>query len=87
MNYTVVWVRSAEAMLAHLWNTAPDRNAAARASNTIDNLLGCNPMEVGESRSDPYRMLIVPPLAVHYKVSEDDRLVQVLRVWVVKAKP
>jgi hypothetical protein len=74
-------------MLAHLWNTASDRNAIAQASNTIDRLLGQDPLAVGESRSGPVRVLIEPPLVVQYKVSEDDRLVEVLRVWLVPPHP
>jgi hypothetical protein len=81
MKFTVVWKPSAEAMLAHLWNTAPDRNAVARASDVIDALLGRDPLDVGEGRSDTMRVLIVPPLAVHFDVLEADCLVRVVKVW------
>jgi hypothetical protein len=81
MNFTVVWKPSAEAMLAHLWNTAPDQNAVARASDLIDDLLRRDPLRVGEQRSDQLRILIVPPLAVHYEVLEDDCIVRVVKVW------
>ena len=83
MNFTVVWVPSAEARLADLWNTAPDQQAVADAANLIDSLLGRDPLNQGESRSGSFRVLIVPPLAVHYQVLEPDRLVRVLRVWSV----
>jgi hypothetical protein len=83
MNYTVTYKPSALAMLADLWNNAADRNAVAQAANAIDRLLGRDPLGVGESRSGPFRVLFEPPLGVHYRVSEDDRLVEVLKVWLV----
>jgi hypothetical protein len=36
MIYTVVWLPTAEAELARLWNTAADRNAVASAADRID---------------------------------------------------
>jgi hypothetical protein len=81
MKYTVVWKPSAETMLAHLWNTAADRNAVAQAADTIDALLGRDPLREGESRADTMRVLFAPPLAVHYEVLEDDCLVRVVKVW------
>jgi hypothetical protein len=83
MTFTVVWKPSAEAMLAHLWSTAPDRSAVQRAADAIDAHLRRNPLAVGESRGVFFRLLVVGPLAVHYGVSEDDRLVHVLKVWQV----
>jgi plasmid stabilization system protein ParE len=81
MKFTVVWKPSAQAMLAHLWSTASDRSAVARAADAIDVLLRRNPLDVGEERSENKRILIVPPLAVHYRVLEADCLVRVLKVW------
>jgi hypothetical protein len=83
MNFTVVYKPSAEAMLAHLWNTASDRGAVARSANHIDALLRRDPLSQGESRSGDVRVLFVPPLAVHFKVREPDRIVEVLKVWLV----
>jgi hypothetical protein len=84
MKYTVVWKPSAEAMLAHLWNTATDRHAVTRAANQIDLWLQRDPLSQGESRSGSVRVLVVPPLAVHFQVLELDRLVQVLKVWRIR---
>jgi hypothetical protein len=81
MNFTVVWKPSAEAMLAHLWNTATDRGAVARAANQIDTLLARDPLSQGESRSGSLRITFVRPLAVHFKVLQQQRVVQVLKVW------
>jgi hypothetical protein len=81
MIFTVVWILTAEGRLARIWNTAPHRNAVAQAADQIDALLKRDPLGVGESRFGSVRVLHVPPLAVHYDVSEMDRLVRVLRVW------
>jgi hypothetical protein len=81
MTWTVVWDPSAEARLIHLWMTAPDRAAVTRAADEIDARLRRDPLNEGESRSGPYRVLFVRPLGVYYKVSEPDRLVEVLQVW------
>jgi hypothetical protein len=43
MKYTVLWVRRAEAKLAHIWNKAVDRTKVARAANAIDADLRANP--------------------------------------------
>jgi hypothetical protein len=39
MNYTVVWVPSAEQELAALWMAAADRDAVTRAAHEIDQQL------------------------------------------------
>jgi plasmid stabilization system protein ParE len=84
MIFTVVWIPKAEAMLARIWNAAKDRAAVAEAADRIDALLKRDPLTVGESRSGSLRVLYSLPLAVHYEVSEMDRLVRVLRVWRVR---
>jgi plasmid stabilization system protein ParE len=81
MKYTVVWRPNAEQDLATIWNAAADRNAVAAASNRIDYLLARNPHGVGESRSGNKRLLIVGPLAVVYRVQDQDCLVTVAAVW------
>jgi len=81
MIFTVVWIPKAEAMLARIWNAAKDRAAVGKAADRIDALLKRNPLAVGESRSGAIRVLHESPLAVHYEVSELDRLVRVLKVW------
>lgn len=80
MNYTVVFVPSAEGQLAAIWTASGNRNAVTRAADRIDQLLGMDPAGVGESRDDRFRVLIELPLTVYYEVHEADRRVQVLRV-------
>ncbi len=82
MNYTVLWRRFAENLLADLWRTAPDRNAVAAAADRIDQLLQRDPLDLGESRDEEsLRILCEPPLAVDYEVDVENRVVSVLRVW------
>jgi len=83
MSHTVVWKPAAEDELAQFWADAADRAAVADAANEIDRLLRASPHDQGESRSDSMRVMFVHPLGVFFHVSEEDRLVSVLRVWCV----
>ncbi len=83
MKYTVVWTPKAQRDLATIWTTAADRNAVSAATNRIDYLLARNPHGVGESRSAFARLLIVRPLAVLYRVQDQDCLVTVGAVWTI----
>ena len=80
MNYTVVWKALAEEQLAELWLASEDRNAVSRTAMELEEQLRQRPFEVGESRDGATRVAMLPPLAVHYDVFEDDRLVVVLSV-------
>lgn len=82
MSYTVLWLPTAEAALARLW----ERNLSARAEITgaafqIDKTLHSEPVEAGESRPDNLRILLVPPLGASFRVSADNRMVWVGEVW------
>lgn len=81
MRYTVVWTRIAEEDLALLWTSARNRSAITEAANRIDRMLAQNPNNCGESREQGRRIVLVAPLAVTFRVSDDDRMVRVLRVW------
>ena len=80
MNFTVTWVPDAEAELAELWMAAPERERIRLAADQIEKQLRGNPQSIGESRSGGRRILIVPPLAVTYRVLPEDRIVQVVNV-------
>jgi hypothetical protein len=81
MNYTVTWRPSAEQQLAQLWLNAPDRAAVTAAASRIETLLRTHPGLRGESRSGGTRVLFEPPLAVLFQVRDQDRCVDVLKVW------
>lgn len=79
MRWTVVWKASAQDDLAELWLTSPDRQAVQAAADSIDRELASNADQKGEY-FDPYRLFVMSPLAVAYKVNHDDRLVTVVQV-------
>jgi plasmid stabilization system protein ParE len=83
MNYTVVCKPDAEALLADIWMRAPDRAAVSRAAHAIEQLLGRAPHDQGESREEGFRVCFEPPLGVTYYVSEDDRRVEIIRIWAI----
>jgi len=80
MNYTVVWLPSAENDLATLWVQADDRSAVSTAADAMDEALRRDPLSLGESRSENSRIFIDPPLALLFDVSEADQRVT---VWAV----
>ena len=81
MSYTVVWHAEAEDELAQIWLEYAPQSSITSAANRIDELLRAQPTEVGESRPNDRRILLVPPLGVTYRVRQPDRFVHVLRVW------
>ena len=81
MKWTVVWANQALAQLTSLWLDAPDRTEITKASSQIDVLLCNRPLEVGEERTPPERVLFIKPLALLYDVVEEDCLVTVYAVW------
>lgn len=81
MKFTVTWSKDAESELAKLWFAATDRLAIAEASDRIDNVLRWHADTAGEERSLTRRIFFVPPLAVEYRISMDDRLATVFDIW------
>ena len=75
MTYTVVWDPAVEQDLAHLWISAPDRQALSAAADQIDQLLRTDPEQQGESRPEG-RVLLIAPLGVLFHVLEQDRIVR-----------
>lgn len=79
MIFTVTWHPDAEDELARIWMAAPDRHAVTEAANRIERLLRHDPERQGEDYHGR-RLLFEAPLAVVFRVSPDDRLVQVVQV-------
>jgi hypothetical protein len=84
MIFTVVWTPSCQNDLATIWVNALDRAAVAAAADWIDATLHVDPYSDSESRSDPTRVMIVPPLGIAFDVSEPDCLVTVWAVWEIQ---
>jgi len=87
MKYTVLWSATAEQSLAKMWADHRIRADVATAANAIDSRLRANPEEAGESREHTWRILLVPPLGVKFRVLSDDRTVQVMYVWQFTTPP
>jgi plasmid stabilization system protein ParE len=81
MKYTVVWRPAAEDDLAAIWLAAEDRKSVTHAARQADELLRNDPLDQGESRSGPIRILFVPPLGIEFEAVERDRRVHILTVW------
>lgn len=81
MKYSVLWLPAAEQDLAACWLDPATRTMVAEAASQIDRLLQYAPQNQGESRADNLRVFFVAPLAVLFRVKEDDRLVEVVHVW------
>ena len=84
MKYTVVWKPEAERRLAELWMEADDPESLADAANLIERELAVAPATVGEQRIGSIRVVIVPPLGMHFRVNSEDCQVLVLAVWAVE---
>ena len=87
MVWTVVWLPDAESELAELWLASTDRERTTLAADQIEKQLRHNPDSAGESRAAGRRILIVPPLAVIYRILFDDRIVQVSNVREIGVAP
>jgi hypothetical protein len=83
MKYTVVWKPEAERRLAELWMASDDPERFADAANLIERELAHSPESVGEQRIGSIRVVVVPPVGVHFRVNSGDRQVLVLTVWSV----
>lgn len=80
MKYTVVWPAEVEQKLTQMWLAGRDRQAISEATDRIEQVLGSDPINVGESRAGNFRILVEDPLAVIYSVSPKDCLVNVVEV-------
>jgi len=80
MKYTVVNAPVADEQLADIWLNAMHRQDVADAFNSIESSLKRDAHLQGREHPNGWRVLIVPPLAVTFRVSVEDRLVRILSV-------
>jgi hypothetical protein len=80
MNWEVFWQAMAEQRLADLWLNSPNRQEITEAADEIDRLLRRDPLNQGESRDPPQRILFVASLCVLYRVDEAAHAVYVMLV-------
>jgi hypothetical protein len=81
MKFTVVTSPVADHQLAKIWLDAIDRQAVTDAFDRIERLLKHNASQQGKEHPSGWRGLILPPLAVTFRVSEEDRLVRIMSVY------
>jgi hypothetical protein len=86
MKWTVTWVPPAETELAALWLDGNIRGAVTEAARRIERALRSDPANQGESREGDFRVMFETPLGVSFRVLPDERLVQVLDVWLTIPK-
>ena len=84
MKFTVNWTPDAEAQLTRIWLAARDRATLTAATHAIEQNLGTDPANAGESRDPGRRITIEMPLAVIFRVDETPYTVRILRVWRVR---
>jgi hypothetical protein len=78
--FTVIWDASAERRLTQLWTDNPAiRGEITAAADSVESTLAYEPASIGV----PYglsRYVVQPPLAILFRVVEEDRQVRVLYV-------
>jgi hypothetical protein len=65
---------------------ADDPQRLADAANLIERELAIAPASVGEQRVGSIRVVVVPPIGMHFRVNSEDRQVLVLTVWSVDSR-
>ena len=87
MKFSVGWDENATHDIDLGWNAAhPElREGIAAALEVIEQLLRDHPLEVGESRGEEVvRVVIKPPLTVHFRVIASSRFVRVFAARVFR---
>jgi hypothetical protein len=80
MIYSVEWTEDTLAVLAVLWMQASDRQAVTAAQAAIDRLLATDPHGAASAVSEGLYALEVPPLKVHFEISQAQNAVTVVSV-------
>ncbi|WP_439622981.1 hypothetical protein [Gemmata sp.] len=83
MNWTVIWLDTADAELMRWYvdaRTTGHAEAYTRATAQIERLLESDPAAAGESRSNHSRVIVELPLTVEFEVHADHRTAVVTRV-------
>lgn len=78
--YTVAWWASARDELAELWIQGPDRGLIASAADEIDRELRVHADVLAERSSEEPYFINVAMLRAYFRISQMDRLVEVIKV-------
>jgi mRNA-degrading endonuclease RelE of RelBE toxin-antitoxin system len=80
MNYQVDWLSGAEDKLVKIWLAARDRQYLREAIDTFEQQCAINPLNLGESRHDMFRVVFVGPLTIWIKVDPATKTVNVCAI-------
>ena len=80
MRHTVTYLSEAQNELADIWNRARNKQAVSTAANRIDRELKNDPEEKADWLYGDW-LYVEPPLAVVFRIIEEDRKVEITQVW------
>ena len=81
MNYQVFWASRADTQLVELWLGSRRRSAVSASVHRIEASLARCPEDIGESRSNGFRVAFDSPIGIVFRIDEANRLVSVVAVW------
>ena len=84
MKWTLIYLPQAQDQLANIWLKAADQAIVTRAADLLERQLREDPYSSSIARHDNSRIMIEPPLAAGYDVSEEDCMVTVWAFWHLK---
>ena len=82
--WTVVWEESAEVMLGNIWLGTGQSQQVTEASHKIDEALKEDPHRHGKPLAEGLLVIERPPLRAVFTISDDDRMVRVLSLSIVR---
>jgi len=80
MIYQVDWIPSTENELVKIWLAARDRQYLREAIDGFEQQCASNPLSLGESRHDMFRIVFVGPLTIWTKVDPATKTVSVCAI-------
>jgi hypothetical protein len=82
--WTVVWEESAEIKLGNIWFGTGQSPKVTEASHQVDKALKADPHRHGKALAEGLMVIERPPLRAIFTISDDDRLVRVLSLSIVR---
>ena len=82
--WTVVWEESAEVKLGNIWFGAGKSPKVTEASHQIDKALKADPHQNGKPLAEGLFVIERPPLRAVFTASDDDRMVRVLSLSIMR---
>ena len=84
IKWTVVWEEPAEVSLGNIWFGAGQSPKVTESSYQIDKALREDALRNGSPLAEGFWVIERPPLRAVFTLSEDDRLVRVLSLSIVR---